>query len=170
MNRLFYWISKSVIMTLSCCCSGLFADTPAVPSFNAMNCSKEELMSFFPQPVVQAVLLEAKFSNEDAAVISKELSQKNPELVKIIEEKASKMDPNPFKDLSQRDQGLKIYRETLFEMFSKVLKAHGITDEDQAHTLLEDIRESKSKQFIECIRKQQMSSLSSTPHPAPQSP
>lgn len=167
MKQLLSWISA--IMTFSCCCGIVCASSPAVESTDSINCSKEELMSFFPQPVVQAVLLQAKFSNEEAAAISKELSQKNPDLVKMIDEKASKMDPNPFKDLSQRDQGLKIYRETLYEVFSKVLKVHGIADEDQAHALLEEIRASKSKHFIECIRKQQTSSFPSPSQTAPQS-
>jgi len=166
-NSIRGFIMKQFVSTLCCCTtfitlanlSSLYADNvapPAAPSITStINCSKEELMTFFPQTVVQAVLINQNFSAEDAKAIALELSQKNPELIRIVEEKASKLDPNPFKDLSQRDLGLKIYRETLYEVFSKVLKAHGISDENKIQMLLDEIREAKSKLFIECIRKQQ---------------
>ena len=117
-------------------------------------CTKEELMTFFPQQVVQSVLIKAKVSPDDAEAIAKELSQKDRELGKIVEEKAAKLEQNPFKDLSQRDLALKIYHETLYEVFAKVLKAHGIKNEDQIQALLDEMRAAKSKLFIDCIRKQ----------------
>lgn len=117
-------------------------------------CSKEELMTFFPQEVVKSVLLKEQVSADQANEIAKELSQKDRELTKLIEEKAAKLDPNPFKDLSQRDTAIKIYRETLYEVFAKVLKANGIKNEDKIQSLLEEMQAAKSKLFIECIRKQ----------------
>lgn len=117
-------------------------------------CSKEELMTFFPQEVVKSVLLKEQIPEDQASQIAQELSQKDRELTKIIEDKAAKLDPNPFKDLSQRDLAIKIYRETLYEIFAKVLKAHGVKNEDKIQTLLEEMQAAKSKLFIECIRKQ----------------
>jgi hypothetical protein len=123
-----------------------------------MKCTKEELMTFFPQQVVQSVLMKAQLSKDQATSIAQELSQKDRELAKIVEEKAAKLDPNPFKDLSQRDLAIKIYRETLYEVFAKVLKSHGVTNEDQIQALLDDMQAAKSKLFIECIRKQHTNS------------
>lgn len=161
-------LCQSVIVTLCCSSSALLADNPVAPSLKNIDCSTNELMSFFPKTVVEVVLLQAKFSPEDAKTIAGELSKKNPELASLVEKKASKMNPNPFIDLSQRDQGLKIYRETLYEVFSKVLKEHGVADEVTVQGLLEDIRETKSKLFIECIRKQQTTSNTpSTPSTSP---
>lgn len=117
-------------------------------------CTKEELMTFFPQQVVESVLTKAKIPSDQASAIAKELSQKDRELAKIVEDKAAKLEPNPFKDLSQRDLAIKIYRETLYEVFAKVLKAHGVKNEDQIQTLLEEMQSAKSKLFIDCIRKQ----------------
>lgn len=126
--------------------------TAAPITVTNFSCTKEELKTFFPEPVVRAVLLKANISEADANSIAAELAQKNAQWGKMIREKAAKMNPNPFEDLSQRDVGLKIYRETLYEVFSQVLKAHGISDEDKIQNMLDEIRETKSKLFIECIR------------------
>lgn len=158
---------RQMIATL--CCTTLFSMVSltaleAQPSEETLNkCTKEELMTFFPQQVVESVLLKAHVQKEKAESISKELSQKDRELSKIVENKASKMEQNPFKDLSQRDLAVKIYRETLYEVFAKVLKAHGITNDDQIQSLLEEMSAAKSKLFIDCIKKQ-------TAQPAPVAP
>ncbi len=154
-----------------CCCTAVIAlnylplhaeNTTKTPS-SSLHCTKEQLMTFFPQPVVESVLTEAKISGEQVKEIAQELSQQDRELVKRVEEKAVKWDPNPFSDLSQRDLAIKIYNETLYEVFAKVLKAHGIGNEAQIQTLLDKIRELKSKLFIECIRNQQSAATPSTP-------
>ena len=121
------------------------------------SCSRKELETFFPEPVVRSVLLKSNLSEEDANSIAAELAEKNSQWSKIIREKAAKLTPNPLEDLSQRDIGLKIYRETLYEVFSQMLKAHGISDEDKIQNMLDEIRETKSKWFMECIRNQQQS-------------
>jgi len=143
--------------------SDLYAVTTEVVLSNSMKCTKEELMTFFPQQVVESVLLKAHLSKEQAEAISKELAQKDRELAKLVEEKAAKVDPNPFKDLSQRDLAIRIYRETLYEVFAKVLKSHGVTNEDQIQTLLDEMQAAKSELFIECIRKQQHPTKPSIP-------
>jgi hypothetical protein len=130
-------------------------------------CTKQELMAYFPQILVKKVLLSSGIKTKQAIAISEELSQKGQELEKIVAEKASKLDPNPFKDLSQRDVAIKIYRETLYEVFAKVLKSHGINDEDQIQVLLDKMQLAKSKMFIDCIRKEQSSSKTNlTPVPS----
>lgn len=128
--------------------------TPSQPITN-FSCSKEELKTFFPEPVVRSVLIKANVPEEDANSIATELSKKNSQWGKIIREKAAKLTPNPLDDLSQRDIGLKIYRETLYEVFSQMLKAHGISDEDKIQNMLDEIRETKSRLFLECVRGQQ---------------
>jgi len=123
------------------------------------SCSKEELMMFFPQPIVKNVLvLDAHLDEKDAEDISTELAIQDKGLAQLVDERASRYTQNPFKDLSQRDQAIKIYQETLFEVFANVLKGHGIKDEQQIRTLLDEIRSVKSKMFIDCIRKEQAAS------------
>lgn len=115
-------------------------------------CSQEELMRFFPQPIVKSVLIKAHFSEKDATEIAEQLANKDKGMSKIVDEKASQFYPNPFRDLSQRDQAIKIYQETLFEVFANVLQSHGIKDENQIRTLLDEVRTTKSKMFVECMR------------------
>jgi hypothetical protein len=127
------------------------ADKPL--AIEGIQCTKEELGTFFPKVVVKAVLLKNNVSEAQADDIAAGLEHKDDMLIKIIEDKAAKLDPNPLQDRNQRDVGIKIYRETLFQEFSKVLKAHGITDVDQTQKLLDEIQRTKSKLFIDCVRK-----------------
>lgn len=151
-----YMVSCLLCTTVSMLClTTLNAETTETVLSNAMKCTKEELMTFFPQQVVQSVLIKAQLPQDQASSIAEELAQKDREFAKIVEDKAAKLEPNPFKDLSQRDLAIKIYRETLYEVFAKVLKSHGVTNEDQIQALLDDMQAAKSKLFIECIRKQQ---------------
>ena len=137
------------------CSVSLQAETTEVVLSNSMKCTKEELMRFFPEQLVQSILSKAHLPKEQAEAIAQDLSKKDQELAKLVEEKSSQIEPNPFKNLSQRDLAIKIYRETLYEVFAKVLKSHGVTNEDQIQTLLDELQEARSKLFIECIRHQQ---------------
>gem|GEM_PF-4690496 len=136
------------------CLADLHAETTEVVLSNGIKCTKEELMTFFPQQVVESVLTAAHLPKNQVTAIALELAQKDGELAKLVEAKAAKAQPNPFNNLSQRDLAIRIYRETLYEVFAKVLKFHGVTDEDQIQTLLDEMQAAKSKLFIECIRKQ----------------
>jgi hypothetical protein len=119
-------------------------------------CTKEELMTYFPQPLIKSILIKSKIEEDKAEEISKDLAQKGQDLEKLVAEKASSVEPNPFKDLSQRDTAIKIYRETLYEVFAKTMQSHGISNEDQIQLLLEDMQSAKSKLFVDCIKKEQI--------------
>lgn len=155
MKKMFYYLLCTAISML--CCTILYAETTEVVLSNSMKCTKEELMRFFPEQLVTSVLIKAKLPKEQANAIAKELSEKDRELERLVEEKSAQVEPNPFKNLSHRDLAIKIYRETLYQVFAKVLKANGITNEDQIQTLLDELQEARSKLFIECIRKQPVS-------------
>ncbi len=120
---------------------------------NSANCSKEELLSFFPQPVIEYVLIHAHVSQEEATQIAKELAGKNRELLKLVEKKAAELSPNPFQSSNEREIAARIYQETLYEVFAQTLKAHGMTDDHQIRSLLEEMRVTQSKLFVDCIRK-----------------
>jgi hypothetical protein len=159
---------KELLSTLCCattlsltCFATLQGETTEVVLSNSMKCTKEELMRFFPEQVVQSVLVKSNIPKEQAETIAHDLSLKDQELAKIVEEKSSKIEPHPFKNLSQRELAIRIYRETLYEVFAGVLKAHGITSEDQIQSLLDELQEARSKLFIECIRKQHKKSSDS---------
>ncbi len=106
---------------------------------------KRRTDAFFSQSKLSKQSLSKQIPKEQAHIIAQELSSKDRELARIVEEKSAQLEPNPLKNLSQRDLAIKIYRETLYEVFAKVLKSHGITDEDRIQTLLNDLQESRSK-------------------------
>lgn len=150
MKRLMSGLCYSTVLSIMC----LTHLHGVVEEDGLTKCTKEQLMTFFPQQVVESVLVRANLSKDQAASIARELSQKDRELGKLVEDKAAKLESNPFKDLSQRDLAIKIYRETLYEVFAKVLKAHGVKSDDQIQSLLDEVQSAKSKLFIDCIRKQ----------------
>lgn len=118
-------------------------------------CSKEVLMSFFPKPIVTDVLTENKISNDKITVIVSELAKQNDSIIKMVQEKASKMDPNPLKDPAKREEAAKIFKGTILDVFGNVLKAQGVTDEAQIKTMLDTIQERKAKLFADCMQKMQ---------------
>jgi len=123
---------------------------------NPSLCAKETLMVFFPQLIVKAVLMQYGVNEEKAEKIAKELAQKDQIVVQQVEIKASKMDPNPLNNVNQRDVGVKIFGETLYEVFASVLKENQAgMDDQQIQVILDDIREIKGKLFVECIKREQ---------------
>ena len=132
-------------------------------NINPSLCSKETLMTFFPQPIVKAVLIQYGVNEEDAIKISKELSKKDQEVVRIVEEKSAKLDPNPLNDLNQRDVAVKIFGETLYEVFAKVLKSYKVSaDDNQIQEILDNMKEIKGKLFVECIKLERQTERSQT--------
>ena len=137
-----------------CTSTLLCGETTEVTLSNAMKCTKEELMRFFPEQVVQSILEKSDIPADKAKEIAQELSQRDLELAKMVEEKSNKLDYNPIKTPNQRESAAKVYRETLYEMFAKVLKEHGFTDKEKTQSMLDELQEARSKLFIECIRRQ----------------
>lgn len=142
------------IMLLSLVASRFLIAEGEIREVGEANCRKEELLAFFPRSLVQWVLVKQHFSSEEAGRIAEELAYKDKELTKKVEEKAALFDPNPLRDLGHRDLAIRLYRETLYEVFAKVLRAHGIEDGDRIQALLDEMQSAKSTLFIECIRRE----------------
>lgn len=129
------------------------------------DCSKEVILAFFPEQFVKNTLEKFKVPKDQWSAISKELAAKDKDIIKVVEDKASKMDPNPLKDPSKQADAVKIFRETLFDSFSGVLKAHGVQDNKQIQDMLDDIQVQKAKRFSECFPQQaQQKANPSTPN------
>jgi formyltetrahydrofolate synthetase len=122
-------------------------------------CSKELLLAYFPEPFVTPALKKFNVPQDKWAAITSGLAAKDKDILKTVEEKASKLTPNPFKDRdpAQRQVAVKIFRETLTQVFSDVLKANGITDDKQITAMLDDIQQQKAKNFAQCMEKQKQS-------------
>lgn len=117
-------------------------------------CTKELLLSYFPEQFVNETLKKYNVPQDKWAKISQALIGKEKEIIKTVEEKASQMNPNPLKDPQQRQTAVKLFRETLLQVFGDALKANGVTDEKQFNAMLDDIQQQKAKKFAECMKKQ----------------
>ncbi len=118
---------------------------------SAEDCSRDLLMAYFPKPFVNATLEHFNVPKDQWDEINKKLAEKDKEIVRSVEEKASKMTPNPLTDPQQRQAAVKLFRETLLDSFSSVMKAHGVKDEKQIQAMLDDIQQQKAKRFAQCM-------------------
>ncbi len=118
-------------------------------------CSKEQLLTYYPKPFVLETLKKFNVPKDQWDAIKQELSAKDEEVIRLVEEKASKMQPNPLEDPNQKQEAVKLFRETLYEVFSDVMYAHGVTDKKQIQDMLNDILQQKAKRFVECMKKKQ---------------
>lgn len=117
-------------------------------------CSQEILLSYFPGVFVAETLNRFNIPKDQVDAIKRELLARDKEIIKQVEAKASKMSPNPLKDPEQRQVAVKLFRETLFENFSVVMKAHGVKDDKQIQAMLDDIQQQKAKRFARCMEMQ----------------
>jgi len=128
-----------------------FATAPSLQAGTVEECSKEALLSFFPEQFVALTLQKYQVSQEKWEPIIKGLKEKNDDVIKLVDEQASKIVPNPLKDPSQKLVAVKIYRESLYQVFSGVLKANGISDDQKIQAMLGEIQQLKTKRFAQCL-------------------
>lgn len=124
------------------------ATAPAVDE-----CSRELLLSYFPESFVVDTLKKYNVPQDKWDAINKQLASKDKDVVRIVEEKAAQSDPNPLKDSRLRQQAVKLFRDTLFDVFSSVMKANGVTDDKQIQAMLDDIQQQKAVRFAKCMEK-----------------
>jgi len=122
-------------------------------------CSKD-LMTYFPESLVNETLKKFSLPQEQWTSIVRELSEKESNIIKKVEEKAEKMSPNPLKDPSQQKAAIKIFKEALLEAFTETMQKHGIQDNKQIQNMLNDIQQQKARKFASCIEKQRAKSKS----------
>lgn len=132
---------------------GTLAADPAVPAVMD-ECSKDLLLSYFPEKFVNETLKRFNISEDRWAAINATLSIKDKDIVRLVEQKASSMNPNPLKDPQQRQAAVKLFRETLLQVFTDSLKSNGIQDSNQFQAMLDDIQQQKAKKFAQCMEKQ----------------
>lgn len=126
---------------------------PSSPPGLNDECSKELLISYFPKVFVIETLKKYNVPQDKWDAITSDLSQKDKQVIKTVEDKASQMNPNPLKDPQQRQAAVKLFRETLTDLFASTMKANGITDSKQISDMLNDIQQQKAKRFAMCMQK-----------------
>jgi len=135
-------------------------------------CSKELLLSYFPEVFVTQTLKKFNVPQDKWQPITQGLAAKDKDVLKIVEDKASKLNPNPFKDRdpAQRQVAVKIFRETLTQVFGDVVKSNGISDDKQVAAMLDDIQQQKAKNFALCMEKQKQSIFHQQQQPQQEQP
>lgn len=142
------FISLAMIVGLS-----MFSFSLTAQQEEEIECSQDILISYFPEPFVKETLNRFNIPQSKWEAITQELSGKDEEVVKTVEEKAEKMDPNPLRDLKLRQEAVRIFRETLLQVFTSVMRLHGVTDPQQIQVMLDDIQQQKAKFFAQCMEK-----------------
>lgn len=132
-------------------------EAPAHPVVG--ECSREFLIAYFPPNLVEDALKKANVPQDKWAAITKALSASEKDIITQVEDKASKITPNPLKDPQQRQVAVKIFKETLLNIFTAVLKKNGISDDKQISDMLDGIQQEKAKRFTECLDKHKVPSL-----------
>lgn len=116
-------------------------------------CSRELLLSYFPEPFVKETLKKNQISEDKWDSIIKDLASNDKDVLPRVERKADKMSPNPLKSPEHREQAITIFRETLLEIFTEVMNKNGVTDKEQIQTMLDEIQHLKAKRFAKCMEK-----------------
>lgn len=127
--------------------------TLSATSITAFEECAKELVTYFPELIVNETLKKFEIPENQWEEINRDLTEKDKNIVKTVEEKAQKMSPNPLKDPQQRQAAVKLFKETLYTAFSDVLEKHNITDEKQIQAMLDDIQQQKAKKFASCLEK-----------------
>lgn len=166
-NCLLTLIGSTVLLSSHAFAQDISLETPSNnPPGMSDECSRELLISYFPKVFVEETLKKYNVPQDKWDAITSDLAQKDKQVIKTVEDKASKLNPNPLKDPQQRQAAVKLFRETLTDLFASTLKANGISDEKQIGDMLNDIQQQKAKRFAMCMQKMsQTTPESSTPSP-----
>ncbi len=155
---IYHYLCCSTLVALLCLGETVVADEEKVKNSNRESplCATEVLMTFFPQPIVKDILVKHQIPLAEAEAIAQELSQKNRDITKLLENQVIQLDSSSFRDINRREIIMKASKEALYDVFATVLKSHGITDDNQIHVFLDDMQEAKRVLFIQCIRQDQL--------------
>lgn len=144
MNRFCF----AFLFALSVCA---FADEPTVDE-----CSREVLFAYYPEPFVKETLKKYNVPENQWNAIYGELAAKNGEIVERVEVKAKQLDIDPLKDPAKREEAIKLFQDTLYEVFADVMKAHNIQDPNQIQAMHAAIQDQKAERFADCIQKREV--------------
>jgi len=146
-------LAKRHLLTL--CVGAVACFTPFYSSaeMQETECSEDIIMSYYPEPFVAETLEKFEIPQAQRSAIIRDLAEKDREVVPIVEEKAGKMSPNPLRDPKHRQEAIKIFRDTLYELFAATMQAHGVNDQEQIQAMLDNIQQQKAKQFAACMER-----------------
>lgn len=148
MKNLRCWTSY-IVFVFTACISNMAESTQTLDE-----CSRELLLTYFPEPFVKETLQTFDIPETKWDAIQKGLASRDKDVIQQVEKKAAEMNPNPLKDPQTRQAAVKLFRETLLTLFSDVMRENGITDEKQIQAMLDSIQLQKAQRFAKCLQKQ----------------
>jgi hypothetical protein len=119
-------------------------------------CSQKLITVNFPPQFVVETLRKFNVPEDREKKIIEDLKAKEEDVFRIVDIKASQLDPNPLRSLSS-GQGqvlAKIFQTALFTVFKDVLKANEIENEGEIKEMFTDLQQAKAKNMGRCIEKQ----------------
>jgi len=146
--------NKRLALMILCGVCTLFSPVAVSAYSEDADMSQDEMMTYFPSKFVANTLEQYKVPQGQRLAIQNALSDKDQEVINLVEEKAAKMNPNPLRDPQMRQEAIKIFRDSLYEVFSKVMQAHGVTDKEELHSMLDDIQRQKAEYFARMIEEE----------------
>lgn len=134
---------------------GLFIAASLTAAINPeKDCSDDILMLFFPKIFVEEVLKDHQIDKQKIEAIAKELSTIDPAVIKLIEERAKTMKPNPLEDMEAREARDELFSNALLKVFGDVLSRYDIKDRDVQIKMIEEIQNKRLSRWKECIDSQ----------------
>ena len=122
-----------------------------VPTIN--ECSKELLLSYFPEAFVKETLKKNQIPEDKWSAIVEELASNDKNVISKVESRANSMNPNPLKSPEYREQAIMVFREVLLEIFTDAMNKNGIFDKEQIQSMLDEVQRIKAKRFAQCMEK-----------------
>lgn len=145
-------MKKSIAKTIVC--FGLIGSTLTFSGVEAADQTVDEcrelLLAYFPEPFVKETLKKFNVPQDKWEAIQKQLADKDKDVIKTVEKRAAQLDTNPLED---RQTAVKLFKETLLQVFTDVMKDNGITDTAQIEMMLKDVNQQKAQRFAKCMQK-----------------
>jgi hypothetical protein len=114
-------------------------------------CTKDVLLPFFPKVFLNDALKKYQVPSDEWVGIANDLAAKDKGVILLVEAKANKMNPNPLKDPSKRAEAVKLFDETLQTVFTDVMHAHGVLDDNKVKAIFNEVKQERMKRFTECF-------------------
>jgi hypothetical protein len=113
-------------------------------------CDSAELNKNFPDAYVNYVLEFYNIPKNKWKFITDELASKEGSVQQIVKDKAAEMSPNPLTPPVESVTVSRLYRETIYDIFSSTLKDNEIESETTIRDMFSRILDMKGKRFWEC--------------------
>lgn len=121
-----------------------------VALFGVSTCAQEVLFRFFPKEITLEAMRENGLTGENAESVASVLWNSDNTIIREIEDRASKMDPNPLLDDGSPEVRAKLFKEVATDVFMKALTDEGFQDTSKALQIFDAVQEARFVQFQKC--------------------